>query len=82
MTSIYDSAVGGLINMLGQVWIIDTGSKLVTGDWVVTRLHLVQGVHLMADGRDHPLVGTSGQPTTATTFVHFVHFPAFVRHTG
>ena len=31
MTSIYDSAVVGLISMLGQVWISDTGSKLVTG---------------------------------------------------
>ena len=40
--------VVGLTNMLGQVGIIDTGSNLVTGDWEVSRVHLVQGVHLMA----------------------------------
>ena len=63
-------------NMLGQVQISDTESNLVTG--VVTWLHLVPGVHLMV------LLETTQQwaPVGSTTFVHFVHFPTFVQHTG
>ena len=68
----------GLTNMLGQVWISATGSNLVTGDWAAPG-----EARRPPDGspEDHPAQPPVGT-TTATTFVHFVHFPAFVRHTG